>query len=223
MAKNIVFSSGRKSGSGIFLKAANGTGEEKELETNSGALRGTGPATDAFCSIRTSTLRRGATWGLWRWSGGHKVTKFLQSEFNETAGKFSPETQGPPRYVAYVSDESGSYEVYVTTFPDPKEGKWIISNGGGYQPRWRRDGKELLYFTGDGKLMSVDVTLSPSFKAGTPNVPVLRLRSLAAGHNTEVHRWDLTPDGQKFLINTTPNDQSSTIAVVVNWQAALKK
>ena len=47
----------------------------------------------------------------------------------------------------------------VTTFPDPKIGKWPVSSGSSYQPRWRRDGKELLYFTGDGKLMSVDVTL----------------------------------------------------------------
>src|SRR5207244_4163170 len=102
--------------------------------------------------------------------GEHKTTKFLQTEFNETDAKFSPETQGAPRYVAYVSDESGKYDVYVTTFPDPKAGKWPISSGGGYQPRWRRDGKELLYFSSDGKLMSVDVTLSPSFTASAPKV-----------------------------------------------------
>ena len=100
--------------------------------------------------------------------------------------------------------------------------KWPISNGGGYQPRWRRDGKELLYFTGEGKLMSVDVTLSPSFKAGVPKV-LFSAPIYGGGVNVELHRWDLTPDGQKFLINSTSTGQSSPIAVVINWQAALKK
>jgi hypothetical protein len=70
--------------------------------------------------------------------------------------------------------------------------------------------------------MSVEVTLSPSFKYGIPKV-VFPAPIYGGGGSIEGNRWDLTPDGQKFLINTTPNDQSSSIAVVVNWQAALKK
>jgi eukaryotic-like serine/threonine-protein kinase len=121
-----------------------------------------------------------------------------------------------------VSDENGRDDVYVTTFPDPKQGKWPISSGGGYQPRWRRDGKELLYFTGDGKLMSVDVTLSPSFKAGASKA-LFQAPIFGGGGTINSYRWDLTPDGQRFLINTTSSDVSSPIAVVVNWQATLKK
>ena len=153
--------------------------------------------------------------------GEHKTTKFLQTEFNERDAKFCPEPQGSPHYIAYVSDESGKDEVYVTTFPDPKAGKWPISSGGGTEPRWRRDGKELLYFTADNKLMSLDVTLSPSFKAGAPRV--LFQVPTFGGANLYGHRWDLTPDGQRFLINTTSTDQLAPIAVVVNWQATLKK
>ena len=89
-------------------------------------------------------------------------------------------------------------------------------------PRWRRDGKELLYFTGEGKLMSVDVTLSPSFRAGATKV-LFPAPIYGGGVNVDLHRWDLTPDGQKFLINTTSTGQSSPIAVVINWQTALKK
>jgi len=212
---------------GIFLKAANGAGEEEQLVLPEGRGYSLGAPKDwsndgrflLYSRVDPKTKR-----DLWVLSmdGDHQSRKFLHSEFNETSAKFSPEAQGP-RYVAYVSDESGSYEVYVTTFPDASE-KWPISNGGGYQPRWRRDGKELLYFNGEGKLMSVDVTLSPSFKAGAPKalfsapIPIY-----GGGFNVDVHRWDLTPDGQKFLINRTSTGQSSPIAVVVNWQAALKK
>jgi Tol biopolymer transport system component len=209
---------------GMFLKAANGAGEEQQLvlPESAGSL---GTPKDwsndgrflIYARIDPKTKR-----DLWvlNMDGDHQSRKFLHTEFNETAAKFSPEPQGP-RYVAYVSDESGSYEVYVTTFPDASE-KWPISNGGGYQPRWRRDGKELLYFTGEGKLMSVDVTLSPSFKAGVPKV-LFSAPIYGGGSYTELLRWDLTPDGQKFLINSTSTGQSSPIAVVINWQAALKK
>ena len=120
-----------------------------------------------------------------------------------------------------MSEETGGYEVYVTTFPDPK-GKWPISSGGGYQPRWRRDGKELLYFTPDGKLMSVDVTLTPSFKAGTPKF-LFQAPIFGGGATIDLPRWDVTPDGKRFLIITNSGDQASPIAVVVNWQTALKK
>jgi len=79
-----------------------------------------------------------------------------------------------------------------------------------------------LYFTGDGKLMSVDVTLSPSFRAGTPKA-LFQAPIFGGGATILQHRWDLTPDGQRFLINTSSTDVSSPIAVVVNWQAMLKK
>jgi serine/threonine-protein kinase len=68
-----------------------------------------------------------------------------------------------------VSDESGRFEVYVRPFPASTGGKWAVSKGGGYQPRWRRDGRELFYFSNDGKLMSVDVAAGGPFRAGAPH------------------------------------------------------
>ena len=123
--------------------------------------------------------------------------------------------------MAYVSDESGKNEVYVTTFPDPSRGKWSVSSGGGYQPRWRRDGKELLYFTADGNLMSVEVTLSPTFKLGASKI--LFQAPILGAATTRRTRWDLTPDGQRFLINSTVGESASPITVVLNWQAGFKK
>jgi Tol biopolymer transport system component len=221
--QQILFYSSRNP-AGLHLKSANGAGDEElvlQLDQDNRLPKDwSNDGRFVIYSLINPQTRRDL--GILSMDDAHKTTSFLQSEFNEVSGKFSPETQGSPRYVAYSSEESGSYEVYVTTFPDPKGGKWTISNGGGYQPRWRRDGKELLYFTSDGYLMSVDVTLTPSFKAGTPR-RLFRAPIFGGGGSINETRWDLTPDGKRFLINTTSGDQASPIAVVVNWQTALKK
>src|SRR5262245_27539923 len=207
---------------GIFAKAADGAGDEELLLKSDQPLRTLDWSSDArFVIFTVADPKTKRDLSLLTVSGEHKTTKFLQTEFNETEARFSPEAEGP-HYVAYVSDESGTNDVYVTTFPDPKSGKWPISSGGGYQPRWRKDGKELLYFTGDGRLMSVDVTLSPSFKAGVPKV-LFQAPIFGGGSTLEQTRWDLTPDGQRFLINSTAGDVSNPMAVVVNWQRLLKK
>jgi dipeptidyl aminopeptidase/acylaminoacyl peptidase len=153
--------------------------------------------------------------------GDRKPTPYLQSEFNENAGQFSPDG----RFVTYVSDQSGRDEVYVSSFPDPNAVRLLISRGGGNQPRWGRDGKELLYVSADGMLMSVDVTLSPVFKAGVPKV-LFQSQIYSGGIPSNISGrafWDIAPDGQRFLINTISADTSATLTVVLNWQAALKK
>jgi Tol biopolymer transport system component len=136
--------------------------------------------------------------------GEHKPQPFLVTDYTETDAAFSPDG----RLVAYVSDESGKFELYVRSFPATEGGKWTVSSGGGYQPRRRHDGRELFYFEGDGRLMSVDVTPGATFKSGTPGN----------------HYWDMAPDGQRFLINTVDSETTSTaINVVLNWLAELKK
>jgi eukaryotic-like serine/threonine-protein kinase len=206
------------------VKSANGTGDEEALLKSDRTLGIPKDWSSDGRFLIYGTIEGKSRRDLWimAMDGEHKVTKFLQTEANEAGAKFAPEGQASPRYVAYTSDESGKEEVYVTTFPDPNKGKWPISSGGGYQPRWRRDGKELLYFTADGKLMSVDVTLSPIFKAGAPKL-LFQAPIFGGGASSDRILWDLTPDGQKFLINTTSNDLSAPIVVVINWQAALKK
>src|SRR5258708_35442407 len=76
-------------------------------------------------------------------------------------GQFSPDG----RFVAYSSNESGKFEVYVQTFP-PSDRKWPVSTGGGYEPRWRRDGRELYYLSEDRKLMALPISIAPVFEAG---------------------------------------------------------
>jgi hypothetical protein len=145
----------------------------------------------------------------------------LQTEFNETQGQFSPDG----RWLAYTSDESGAAEqVYVQPFPATGD-KWPISNSGGWQPRWRGDGKELFYVAPDGQLMVVAILAasnSTHFKASVPQA--LFQTAMPNRQQSFLFFYDVTADGRRFIINTDPRGGSqSVINVVVNWQAGLKK
>jgi eukaryotic-like serine/threonine-protein kinase len=146
-----------------------------------------------------------------------KPVLFLRTASDEREGKFSPDG----RFVAYLSDESGTYEVYVASFPTPSL-RVPVSAGGGSQPRWRRDGRELLYFTAGGRLMSVEVTLGGTFKAGVPKV-LFQAPIFGGVAATSPHRWDMTADGQRFLINTVGGDVSAPLTLVQNWTGLLRK
>jgi hypothetical protein len=150
--------------------------------------------------------------------GDRKPIPFLRSEFNEGSGQFSPDVH----WVAYTSDESGREEIYVREFWSGSAhgswdaaGKWLISNGGGTYPRWRGDGKELFYVAAGGKLMSVDISAKPMFKAGAPR-PLFQLPPGFIG-------GDVTADGRRFLVGV-PVAQSASVpfTVVLNWQTTLK-
>ena len=94
------------------------------------------------------------------------ATPFANTEFSEEQGRFSPDAH----WIAYASDESGRSEIYIQPFPAPENGgsKTPISRDGGTQPRWRRDGKELFYFSLDGKLMAADITKGRHSKPVSP-------------------------------------------------------
>ncbi len=101
--------------------------------------------------------------------------------------------------------------------------RWAVSSGGGFQPLWRRDGKELLYFSRDSKLMSVEVdTDGATFKMGTPK-PLFEAHIAGGPPAGPTHRWDITRDGQRFLINTALDTTASPpIQVIMDWESGLK-
>jgi hypothetical protein len=126
--------------------------------------------------------------------------------------------------VAYVYEESRrTHEVWVQSFP-AGAGKFLVSSSGGVQPRWRRDGTELFYIASDGTLMAVDVKTAPAFQAGIPHA-LFDPRIQGGGSTQFVFRYDVAPDGQRFLVNTEGQAEAvaDPITVVSNWQAALKK
>jgi hypothetical protein len=152
-------------------------------------------------------------------AAGGKPVPFLQTRFAEAQGRFSPDG----RWVAYVSDQSGSREVYVRAFTSDFSGgsasaggSLLVSRGGGSAPRWRGDGKELFYLAPDGKLMAVDVSSGAEFRPGTPAALFQTSPGTVVG--------DVSPDGKRFLLVTPVGPSASApFTVLLNWSAALKQ
>jgi hypothetical protein len=146
-------------------------------------------------------------------SSGRKPAAFLSTDFDELNGKFSPDSH----WVAYQSDESGRYEIYVRPFPAVDGGgKRIVSHGGGLQPHWRDDGKELFYIGLDNSLMAVPVsTTGAAFQPGPP---------AALFKAPPTPAWDVTADGKRFLFPIPSGEGTQAPFIVVqNWTSLLKR
>jgi len=102
-------------------------------------------------------------WALPLTGSDRKPFEVARTPANDNNGQFSPDG----RWVAYETDESGRFEIVVQPFPEATD-KWTVSNGGGTQPRWSADGKELYFIAPDGKLMAAPITSTATFAAGTP-------------------------------------------------------
>jgi hypothetical protein len=146
-----------------------------------------------------------------------KAQPFIRTPFNESAQSFSPDG----RWLAYASDESSRFEIYVQPYPGPG-GKWQISTDGGTEPVWNRNGRELFYRSGN-KMIAVDIATQPGFAAGKPRILFEEpyLPTSATSPN-----YDVTPDGQRFLM-LKPTEQAQAaptqIVVVQNWFEELKQ
>ncbi len=212
----IAFLSGPKGANDLYQKPATGSGGEEILLESNEDKSPTDWSTDGrFIAFQNLAAKSNTKLDLWILSvSDHKARPFLQTPFNEGWGCFSPDG----RWLAYVSDESGRYQVYVQPFPGPG-GKWQISTAGGSQPVWRRDGKELFFIAPDYKLMAVEVvTGGTAFAAGTPRA-LFQTRAATL----VVRAYDVSPDGQRFLINSLIGDPtSSPITLVLNWTAGLR-
>ena len=139
--------------------------------------------------------------------GDRKPTPFLQTPYSELQARFSLEAGGP-HWLAYVSNESGKNQVYVTTFPAPGR-KWQVSINGGSKPEWRGDGKEIFFQSPDGQIMAVPVTMAPAFEVGAPHALFAN-----PGRSFEVNA-----DGQRFLVNAPAGEEPlPPVTVVVNWR-----
>jgi Tol biopolymer transport system component len=217
--RQIFFGSSRTGFTTIFRKTG---GEPDELFAGSGASSG-----NAFYPNDTSSDGRFLVYtmtahaydlGIVPLTGEAKLSPLLASPFNEVQGRFAPNS----RWIAYASDESGKFEVYVRPFP-AANGQWLISAAGGSQPEWRHDGKELFYISADRKMMAVPVTTDgTTFSAGVPYALFdVQVPEQVAPYATD---YAVTADGQRFLVNTVVDQQTrSALTVVLNWAAELKK
>ena len=219
----IAFSAG-DSPDTIYEKSASGAGEEKELLKRPGEISlPTNWSRDGRFLLYTAANVPKTGSDLWvlPLEGDRKPVQLLRTEFNEANGSFSPDG----RWVAYVSNETGRNEIYVRPFvssgssgPSLGEGKWQVSKDGGTNPKWRADGKEIIFSFGPA-MMSVDVTGSGAgFQMGTPK---------QLFQSPPNNGWDVTGDGKRFMMIVAPNQgvqaAPTPITVVLNWQADLKK
>ena len=131
------------------------------------------------------------------------------TEFNERAPRFSPDGM----WIAYESDRSGQSEVYLTPYPGPGE-EQLVSTGGGADPRWSPDGREIFYRVGAGQINSVSVRTTPSLDLGAPQ-KLFDIPDMVVGAGFDVH-----PDGQRFVVVRGRGSESGStqINVVLNWQ-----
>jgi eukaryotic-like serine/threonine-protein kinase len=229
----IVFGSFRNGKPGLYRKASDGTGAEELLvESEVGKIPAAWSPDGKF--ILYWLYDKGGVVDQWLLpvTGDRKPTPFLHSSFAESHSQISPDG----KWIAYHSDETGRPEIYVKSFPSG-EGRWQVSTNGGVFPRWRRDGKEIFFFSGSGfgstnarlaavPVQSTGATFEPGaphelFDSGYVDLPHISV----TGNN--YHVFAVSPDGQRFLIprpTAGPQDTaSSTITVVLNWTAALTR
>jgi serine/threonine protein kinase len=221
------YSQGGSSDFGIAWMAANGTGN---IEHYSQPGRGIIPACwsgDGKNLLAIIFPLGGESYdiGMLSMEGGHKWRPLLQEKYNELQPQISPNG----RWMAYISNGSDKYEVYVRPFPDVGKGEfWQVSEGGGDSPLWSPEGRELFYRSGDAVMM-VPVKTDPSFSYEKPK-RLFQKTYVSANmklSTLELHPWDISPNGKRFLMMKESDPATAElprkINIVVNWFEELKQ
>jgi hypothetical protein len=149
--------------------------------------------------------------------GGTPARPFAQNPYADAAGYFSPAEKGNgPRWIAYMSAETGRYEIYVRDFPSGAH-RWQASTNGGWAPQWSSDGRELFYVALDGMLMSVPVHVDANLQIDAPQ-PLFQTGLRPTPMQTIMGQYAVSRDGQRFLFNRPlPEDSTATITAVLGW------
>jgi Tol biopolymer transport system component len=220
----IAFVSDRSDGiQQIYRKDVSGAGEEVRLTDNPRRKITMDWSRDGRYLLYR---QMGETTGMDLWAlpldgaGALKPFAVLESQFHEGGGRFSPDG----KWLAYNSNETGISQIFVRAFPSPASGsgkKWQISQKGGQDVRWRGDGRELYWGTQDGTIWAADIRTGPrGIESGTPHALFT-----APIYTATAGSFDVTPDGQRFLLLLFASQAEGSIRlnVVSNWQAGLPK
>jgi serine/threonine-protein kinase len=231
--RRLLFSSQRAGAFNVYWQAADGTGAAERLTEGKYGQHPTSVSPDGSRVVfQEGTQTMGRDLMLLALDGVRGVAPpspglgaprpLLQTPFEERNGVISPDG----RWLAYESDSSGRFEIYVRPFPNVSDGQWLISTAGGTRPRWARNGRELFYLAPDGALTAVRVDArDTTWSAGRP-AKILEGRYFSGGARLGT-TYDISPDGQRFLMikqadsgQTAPPPQ---IVVVKNWFEELKR
>jgi serine/threonine-protein kinase len=221
--RRLLFASERAGPMNLYWQVANGTGAAERLTESNYRQEPTSISSDGTRVVfheLTPTTRRDVM--LLMLDGTRRVQSLVQTPFEERNGIVSPDG----RWLAYESDSSGRFEIYVRPFPDVGDGQWQISTAGGMQPLWSRSGRELFYLAPDGALMAVRVDARGATWSAGPLAKLFEGRYVAAGGNPG-RTYDVSADGQRFLmVKQAGGDQPPAppqIIVVLNWFEELKR
>jgi len=210
----IAFSRSEAGASNIFVIASDRAGSEKTLFGAEKLKIPTDWSPDGKYLLYTQTPVGFGVW-LLPLSGEMKPQQFLPPQLTTSEAQFSRDGH----WVVYTSQESGRTEIYITQFPGAN-GKWQISLNGGREPRWRRDGKAIFYWASDHTFMEVELEIEgaslqviatrPLFKASMPFDPGQSIT------------YDVTPDGKRFIVNTSNTAEDQPLTIITNWTAELR-
>ena len=147
-------------------------------------------------------------------NGDRKPYPVVQTNFDERDAQFSPDG----KWIAYQSNESGRFEIYIQPFPGPGS-KLQVSTNGGAQVRWGPHGKELFYIALDARLMAVPIRLASNPQTAEPGspTPLFATRVDGALQGNFMQQYDVSSDGLRFLMNTITEEAASPITVILNW------
>ncbi len=221
----LAFRSNRQTAFDLYETSANGGGTGQALLESPQTKFPLDWSSDGrFLLYRVLDTKTGNDLWALPLTGKGEPFAIVNTQFEENNGEIAPGA----RWVAYDSNETGRFEIYVQSFPGSGR-KWQISTGGGIAPRWRRDGRELFYIAPDGALMSVPIHPSADEQALERSTPVRLFRvpiayggAIQSGNIRQ--QYAVALDGQHFLINATTDDTlAPPITIVQNWTANLKK
>ncbi|HET9217011.1 MAG TPA: protein kinase [Terriglobia bacterium] len=219
-SRQILFSS--KQGRELHVRLASGGGAERTLFESPEVLHPSDWSPDGrFILIQRGRVSRRDLYALSLSNDGtvqgEPIPVMSNAAFEERDAKFSPDG----RWIAYQSNDTGRFEIYIVPFPS-LDSKVPISSGGGVMARWRQDGRELFYLSPDGKLMSVAITLSAdgkTLKAGAA-AALFQTEALTLEPSPDIngHNYEVSRDGKRFLLYTRGEDSiTSPITLIQNW------
>lgn len=220
---HILFSSFRNSTPGLYRKRSDGSGDAELLVDSDTFLHPDSVSGDGRF-LSGVTIGQSFDIFVYALDGSGEVEEFLSTPFLEWHSQFSPDG----RWIAYMSDESGRYEVYVRPYPSSAGGRWQISQSGGGQPRWSRDG-QTLFFRSDTGVMSVSIeSVGDTLRIGRPRevvdgdfrggIPGLSSASILGD-------YDVTGDGERFVMfpESTNQGRGAHVTMIFNFADELAR
>jgi len=217
----IAFAANREGNWNLYKKVSTGAGGDELLLKSPDDKRPMAWSPDGKFLLYVTNGKGGSDIMALPLTAEAKPIPVVQSDFSEGQAQFSPDSG----WIVYRSNESGQNQIYVRPFPPVAGGgQWMVSKDGGVQPHWSRDGKEIFFIGPDGKLMVVDVnTAAGTLKSGIPH-GLFDSQIYGGLSTTGPMRWDVAPDGKRFLvISSVSAGTLSPITVVMNWPELLKK